>query len=400
MAERGEATAPFGTTRTERATMARGLAFLFFAGATLVAATLLLPDGGQTSVLGVFAPAVLAWLTAALLAWAAGRPTARQLSVVLAFGTGLITVCVVSGGESATAYPLMYVWVSMYAAYFFAWPEAMAHVALAGAAYAVGLGLVDDAPVPGVHWVMGMGTVAVGGVLLGRLTKAIRAQAHDLAVVAQMANGLSDVAEFAHETCAGLRASTGAACVVMLEPLEDGDGLRVTAMAGTREAGLAFSTDSARAAIARAYKESTTAFIQREDGSAVGRRLRGASTGLAQPILRDGKAAGVLALAWTSPRRAIGERAETAAMIFAAEASVALDRAERFSREKERRALEINDNIVQGLVLAKYAAQAGHVPEALRAIDETLERARRLITDALEDEVAPGDLVRGQAPSL
>ena len=66
----------------------------------------------------------------------------------------------------------------------------------------------------------------------------------------------------------------------------------------------------------------------------------------------------------------------------------------------ERRAIDINDNIVQGLTVAKYAIGQGHVEEGVRAIDETLRRARQLITDQLTEATAeqggprPGDLVR------
>jgi GAF domain-containing protein len=243
---------------------------------------------------------------------------------------------------------------------------------------------------------MGMGTLLVAGIFLSRLTQAMRAQTADLVTVAEMANGVTGVEEFACATCDGLRQSAGADFVAMLEPAEKGEELRVTAIAGDAEPRL-LQAESMRKAIAASYAEGAAVAA---DGHRAARRLVGGVHGLAQPILRDGKPAGVLALGWATPRRVVGPRVETAALLFAAEASVALDRAERLSREKERRALEINDNIVQGLVVAKYAAQAGQSREALRAIDETLARARRLITDALGDEVTPGDLVRDEAPSL
>jgi hypothetical protein len=46
---------------------------------------------------------------------------------------------------------------------------------------------------------------------------------------------------------------------------------------------------------------------------------------------------------------------------------------------------------------------AGNVTEAARAVDETLEAARRLVTAQLDEVAAggvrPGDLVRGSARS-
>lgn len=70
----------------------------------------------------------------------------------------------------------------------------------------------------------------------------------------------------------------------------------------------------------------------------------------------------------------------------------------RISEDREQRALEINDNIVQGLSVAKYALEAGDVEHARRAVDETLGKARDIITEQLveaaPDGVRAGDLVR------
>jgi signal transduction histidine kinase len=97
----------------------------------------------------------------------------------------------------------------------------------------------------------------------------------------------------------------------------------------------------------------------------------------------------------------VSQRTAAAAFVMASTAGRLLERLERLNRERERRALEINDGIVQGLVVAKYAMAAGNVTEAVRAVDETLEAARRLVTAQLDDvaggAVRPGDLVRGSA---
>jgi hypothetical protein len=108
----------------------------------------------------------------------------------------------------------------------------------------------------------------------------------------------------------------------------------------------------------------------------------------------------VLAVGYARARRIVPERAATAALLFATEASVAMERAQRQASARERRAIDINDNIVQGLTVAKYAIGQGHVEEGVRAIDDTLRRARQLITDQLTEATAgqggprPGDLVR------
>ena len=66
---------------------------------------------------------------------------------------------------------------------------------------------------------------------------------------------------------------------------------------------------------------------------------------------------------------------------------------------RERQALEINDNIVQGLTVAKYAMTIGAEDHSREAIEDTLRRARAIITDLLGEpgtaiELGPGDLRR------
>ena len=53
-------------------------------------------------------------------------------------------------------------------------------------------------------------------------------------------------------------------------------------------------------------------------------------------------------------------------------------------------------------MVAKYSAQRGDVDAAVEALDETLVRARKLISDQLADVVVgrgirPGDLARAEA---
>src|SRR4051794_22359107 len=106
----------FGGTPTERATMARGLAFLFGAGALLVGVTLLIPHSANTDDAPVWGAVAAAFVTTLVLLRWPDRVPVRGLQIILALGTVLISVCVVFGGDSASAYPLMYVWVALYAA--------------------------------------------------------------------------------------------------------------------------------------------------------------------------------------------------------------------------------------------------------------------------------------------
>jgi PAS domain S-box-containing protein len=67
------------------------------------------------------------------------------------------------------------------------------------------------------------------------------------------------------------------------------------------------------------------------------------------------------------------------------------------ARVARRQATELNDNVVQGLVLAKYALGGGDRNTAVRMIDGTLGQARRMIADLIgPDGVEAGDLRRDQ----
>jgi hypothetical protein len=70
---------------------------------------------------------------------------------------------------------------------------------------------------------------------------------------------------------------------------------------------------------------------------------------------------------------------------------------------RERQALEINDNIVQGLSVAKYALDNGQSEKSQKAVEETLKKARSIITELLGEEdsevaLGPGEL-RRQRPA-
>jgi len=387
-----------GENGTPRATMSRGLAFLFAAGAALVGVSLLLPHSHNTKDASLLVAVGLAVVTAAFLTRFAARVPVGALQLILMLGTLLITVCVIYGGDSASAYPLMYVWVALYAGYVFSGRAAAGQTVFAAGACAAAFLLQDDTRAPSVHWLMGAGTIVVAGVLTGSLTRRLRAHEADLMTVAQMANGLAEPDDYAAVTCANLRSSAHADVAVLLVPGVDGAGMDVVATAGSRETARMFSTEAVQQTVGVVFSFARAKALADPDA---GSRLTGSVIGFAQPILRDGDAVGVLAIGYTRPRRAVPERAATAALLFATEASVAMERAERLAIARERRAIDINDNIVQGLTVAKYAIGQGHVDEGVRAIDDTLRRARQLITDHLTEATAdqggprPGDLVRG-----
>lgn len=73
-------------------------------------------------------------------------------------------------------------------------------------------------------------------------------------------------------------------------------------------------------------------------------------------------------------------------------------------RMRRRAALEINDNVVQGLTAALYALEVDDEDSARGYVLRTLDAARRVITDLSTpiegDEFQPGDLVRDSAAEV
>lgn len=141
-----------------------------------------------------------------------------------------------------------------------------------------------------------------------------------------------------------------------------------------------------------------------------GRRLRdflplGAETG--QGIAALGNDGQPLVLDVTSVALKESERGDMTA-VFVADAGPRLDREAMATRlgeaqQRRRQALEINDNVVQGLTAASYALEQDD-PAATRSfLDRTLLSARHMMDDLLEpqgQEIRPGDLIRAQAASL
>lgn len=76
----------------------------------------------------------------------------------------------------------------------------------------------------------------------------------------------------------------------------------------------------------------------------------------------------------------------------------------REAQVRRRQALEINDNVVQGLSAALYALEAGDAPVAVGLQRRTLAAARQMMSDLLDPldgtDLQPGDLVRSRASTV
>src|SRR5438128_1175448 len=85
----------------------------------------------------------------------------------------------------------------------------------------------------------------------------------------------------------------------------------------------------------RAFESAQPVFVpDATEESAVSRELHdvGARSCLFQPVVRDGRSIGVLVVAWNRPVHALPERMPSLLVLLAAEAAVAIERADLLAR--------------------------------------------------------------------
>ena len=121
----------------------------------------------------------------------------------------------------------------------------------------------------------------------------------------------------------------------------------------------------------------------------------------------DGFNLGTLNVIGLQPREVTEDEVATLqdlAAIVVDELEVRLD-ARRKLEERRQRALELNDEVVQGLALAQLALDSGREEQARAAVHETLRNAQSIVGELLEaageqGKLQPGDLVRGGPASV
>jgi hypothetical protein len=99
--------------------MAKVLAGLFAAGATLALLTVALPHSSRANVLALLLIVAGAYLTAGVLFWQAARMPTALLQLALGLGSTLVTGVAYFSAESPSPLIFFYLWVFLYSSYFF-----------------------------------------------------------------------------------------------------------------------------------------------------------------------------------------------------------------------------------------------------------------------------------------
>jgi diguanylate cyclase (GGDEF)-like protein len=166
-------------SRAVRIEMAQALAALFGAGGTLTLLSLLFPTWPGLRAGGVAVPAVAAEVVCVALLWWGSRVPESAFQVFLILGTGCICMAVYFGGGAGRAvYGSYYVWVALYAFYFFPGRAAWRQLLIAALGYLAVLAARPEVAA-GPTWLVVMGTASVTGVVTQSLVLRIRELARD-----------------------------------------------------------------------------------------------------------------------------------------------------------------------------------------------------------------------------
>jgi PAS domain S-box-containing protein len=157
---------------------ARSIAYLFAVGASLGLLTLAFPHADEIRDGPLIVLACTAYAVAAGIWLVADRLADWHIHAALVVGTLIVSLANYYAGPS-TLYPILYTWTALYGFYFFPMREALAQMALVGAAYAAVLA-AQGADMAIVSWLLAVGTPLVAGLLIARMLGRLQVHALDL----------------------------------------------------------------------------------------------------------------------------------------------------------------------------------------------------------------------------
>ncbi len=210
----------------------------------------------------------------------------------------------------------------------------------------------------------------------------IRDHAEDLARVAETARDLAGITD-AHAArpaiCKAARELAGAKTSILYEPDPKGQELVSTAVAGAQVDQIHLPFTGRPSGATTVFSSGQPLFVSDLESSSIAvqgvRRVLGVSSALWQPVVRNGVPIGVLTLAWEERVEDPGERVWSLMGLLAAEAAVAIERADLLARLE---AVARTDDLTG---LANRRAWDEHLPREL----SRAEREERPLCVAMLD---------------
>ncbi|HEY3191839.1 MAG TPA: diguanylate cyclase [Solirubrobacterales bacterium] len=324
--------------------MATVLGGLFLAGATIGALSLILPHPSEYDSPALWSNVVLAAAVGAALVPLRNRMTEWSLQVVVLAGTAIVTRAVYYGHDPSGYYTVWYLWIGVYAFFFFGRRWGTLQMAAVGIAYGWLLNELSG-PTPVARWVVTIGSILVAGLLVDALASRLRREtiasarrAANLEAVGEVARQLatqSDPRAVGWAICSAAVRTAHASAAVLWRPSASGDSLRATAVAGVQADGVSLPFVTAGSGAIQAFTSAEARFSPMREANPAQELTPSFEAGAAlwQPVLRDqATAVGVLAVYWREGLEQLGGETRRAVRLLALEAAIAIERGELLGR--------------------------------------------------------------------
>jgi len=326
------------------AIMATVLGALFLAGATIGALSVILPHPSEYDSSALWGNVGITYLfgfSVLLLRW---RLPVWALQVGVLIGTIIVTRAVYYGHDPSGSYTFWYLWICVYAFFFFGPRWGALHVGFVGAAYAWVLTQVSG-PTPLPRWVVTVGSILVAGMLVEALAARLR---RETTAAARRASNLEAVSEVARQLatqsnshavgwaiCSAAVRTAGASAAVLWRPTLQGDVLQADAAAGADVEGAHLPFVTRASGAIQVFTSAEDRFEQLGQSHSAQELAPSFEAGAAlwEPVLKDeGAAVGVLAVYWRDRLDRLNPETQRAIRLLALEAAIAIDRGELLGR--------------------------------------------------------------------
>src|SRR3954447_5249289 len=343
MGARGSAIRGVNQSFDQSAIMAAVLGGLFAAGATIGAVSLILPHPSEYGSSALWSNVGLAYVFGFSVLLLRQRLPVWALQVSVLIGTIIVTRAVYYGHDPSGYYTFWYLWICVYAFFFFGPRWGALHVGFVGAAYAWILAQLSG-PTPVSRWLVTVGSILVAGLLVDALAARLRRETD---AAARRASKLEAVSEVARQiaTQSDSRAvdwaigsaavrTAGASAAVLWRPTVAGDALQADAAAGAdvEAVHLPFVTPGSGAIQVFTSAEDRFELLREGQSAQELAPAFEARAALWEPVLKEGAAVGVLAAYWRDPLDHVSSETRRAIGLLALEAAIAIDRGELLGR--------------------------------------------------------------------
>ncbi len=327
--------------------MAVILGGLFLAGATIGGLSLVLPHPSEFDSPALWSNVLIAYATGATLLLARNRLPVWALHLTVLGGTLVVTRAVYYGHDPSGYYTIWYLWIGVYAFFFFGRRWGAVHMAAVGLAYGWVLTRLSDST-PVVRLVVTVGSILVAGVLVDALAGRLRREmigsarrAANLEAVGEVARQLatqSDGSAVGWAICSAAVRTAQASAAVLWRPTSGGEALQATAAAGAQVQGVTIPFVTPGSGAIQAFTSAGDRFSLLR-GATPAQELSPrfeASAALWEPVLKDeGAAVAVLAVYWRDRLERLGDETRRAIRLLALEAAIAIQRGELLGRLEE-----------------------------------------------------------------